>query len=440
MDARELPAHATTEQFKELAKDLVNAYRSGDPEALRRLEDHFKPGHPLTRNEIRKKVHERLLMLKHSSGNSWFGLAKGLRRLMQKLFFGLRIFRINEAQLIIAYAYGFRRWHEFAKHIEELDHRGSQVSIFESAVDAIITGDTATLNHLLHENPDLIRARSMRSHQSNLLHYVSANGVEDFRQKSPANAVEIAEILIKAGADVNAESEAYGGGSTTLGLVATSIHPAKAGVQIELLETLLKYGAVIDGPSTNGGNAVNGCLANGRPEAAEFLARHGGRLDFEGAAGVGRLDLVKSSFNEDGTLKPTTSKSQMESGFMWACEFGQSTIVEFLLDKCIDVATQVHGMTGLHWAVIGGHLDTIKLLLERKAPLEIKNCYGGTVLGQATWAVNQSDTVYRWPNSDTDWAAIVKMLIDAGAKVEEADYPTGNERVDEVLRRHGANP
>ena len=58
----------------------------------------------------------------------------------------------------------------------------------------------------------------MREHRSTLLHYVSANGVEDFRQKTPANIVEITRLLLKAGADVNAESESYGGRSTTLGL------------------------------------------------------------------------------------------------------------------------------------------------------------------------------------------------------------------------------
>jgi hypothetical protein len=54
---------------------------------------------------------------------------------------------------------------------------------------------------------------------------VSANGVEGYRQKTPKNIVEIAKVLLNAGADVNAEAEVYGGGATTLGLVATSVYP-----------------------------------------------------------------------------------------------------------------------------------------------------------------------------------------------------------------------
>src|SRR5205085_161745 len=157
------------------------------------------------------------------------------------------------------------------------------VSAFEAAVDAIVSGDRATLEKLLGENPVLVRARSTREHRSTLLHYVSANGVEDFRQKTPKNIVEIAKLLLEAGADVNAESEAYGGRSTTLGLTATSCHPEEAGVQMPLMQLLIDRGAMIDRP--DGGSAVVDCLHNGRGEAAEFLARHGARLDLEGAAG-----------------------------------------------------------------------------------------------------------------------------------------------------------
>ncbi len=38
-------------------------------------------------------------------------------------------------------------------------------------------------------------------------------------------------------------------------------------------------------------------------------------------------------------------------------------------------------MNGLHWAVIGGHLDTIKLLIDQKVSLESINIYGGDGVG-----------------------------------------------------------
>ena len=136
---------------------------------------------------------------------------------------------------------------------------------------------------------------------------------------------------MKAGADANAESDAYGGQSTTLGLTATSCHPEHAGVQLPLMELLIDHGAIIDGP--DGGSAVNGCLHNGRGEAAEFLASRGAHLDLEGAAGVGRLDAVKRFFKDDGSLKPTATEQHPQAGFAWACEFGRTSVVEFLLER-----------------------------------------------------------------------------------------------------------
>jgi tetratricopeptide (TPR) repeat protein len=402
MEAKELPARPNLEQYKKQAKELVKACLSGDSEALQRA----------------KKYHPRS------------GKLPDAEILSAKFAFA-------DAQFIIAREHGFESWPKFAKHIEGLTRGQSPISRFEAAADAVVAGDVVKLKSLLRENPELIRERSTRVHQATLLHYVSANGVEDFRQKTPKNAVEVAKILLKAGAEVEAVAECYGG-SKTLDLVATSIHPARAGVQIALLETLLDTGAAIEG--FPGKNVVNGCLANGRPEAAEFLAKGGARLDLEGAAGVGRLDLVRSFFNKDGSLKVNATRAQVEAGFLWACEFGRDGVVEFLLDKGVEAATEVHGMNGLHWAIVGGRLGTAKLLLERNVPLEWRNGYGGTALGCATWAATQSDPVYRWPDRETDWATIVQMLIAAGARVEEAGYPTGNERVDEVLRRHGAKP
>lgn len=430
MDVKDLPAHPSLTQCQKLAKDLVDAYSSGDPEALQRIASYYNLERPVTSEEVRD----------------------GTRRRLRKLL-GSELspddFSLSHAQLLIAHSHGFESWQTFAEYIESINLAHSPISQFESAVDAVITGDVSTLELLLRTNPELIRARSAREHGATLLHYVGANGVEDFRQKTPKNAVEVATLLLASGAEVDADL-AYGSspalrarypgrvGSTTLGLVATSIHPARAGVQISLMETLLNAGAALDGV-TEGWGFVNGCLANGRPEAAAFLARRGARLDLEGAAGVGRLDLVQGFFNEDGSLKAHATKPQMESGFMWACEYGHTRIVEFLLDRGLDVSTQVGGMTGLHWAMVGGRLETTRSLLERKAPLEAKNSYGGTVLGCAIWAVANSDPAYRWPDAETDWAAIVERLIDAGAVVYEgdSDFPTNNKRVDELLRRHG---
>ncbi|MBV9767638.1 MAG: ankyrin repeat domain-containing protein, partial [Acidobacteriaceae bacterium] len=243
---------------------------------------------------------------------------------------------------------------------------------FEPAVDAVVTGDIPTLESLIHQHLDLARARSSRSHRATLLHYLGANGVEDERQKSPRNAVDVANILLSVGAEVDAIASIYGK-STTLGLVATSVHPKRAGVQIELMKTLLDHGAALEGVPELRSPLVS-ALHNGRREAAEFLAERGARLDLEGAAGVGRLDIVEQFFEPDGNLKGNATKAQMELGFLWACEYGRYAVVEFLLKKGVDVQAQANtGLSGLHWAAVGGQVEIIQLLLERGASLQERN-------------------------------------------------------------------
>jgi len=296
----------------------------------------------------------------------------------------------------------------------------SALARFELAVDAIVAGDAPTLEKLLRDEPTLVRARSTRHHHSTLLHYLGANGVEGYRQRTPKNAVQIAGILLNSGAEIDAVADMYGGGCTTLGLVATSIHPKAAGVLHELIDVLLSHGACVDAPGSGHATAlVNGCLANGRDDAADYLAHRGAPLDLEGAAGVGRLDLVKSFFDSDGSLKKTATMAQMKDGFSWACEYGHTDVVECLLDRGIDAGELLprpHGQTGLHWAAHCGHVDTVKALLRRRAPVDARDRrFDGTPLD---WAL------HGWRERKTDAATndsyhdVVAVLVAAGSRVE----------------------
>jgi ankyrin repeat protein len=430
-DALPLPPRPSLEQYKKRAKDLVKICKSGDRDALRAWAREWI--------EALVKLYDLDITLPRDGHRAYtpaeidYRIERTVDRITKHLSVSNQPSRagctLAQAQLALAREHGFASWPKFAKHIEEMARGHSPISAFEAAADAIVNGDLATLERLLHENPALVRARSTREHRSTLLHYVSANGVEDFRQKTTKNIVEITKLLLKAGADVNAESEAYGGRSTTLGLTATSYHPEAAGVQLPLLELLIEHGANIDGP--DGGSAVNGCLHNGRGKAAEFLASRGARLDLEGAAGVGRLDDVKSFFNDDGSLKPPATEKQMKAGFAWACEFGRTSVVDFLLHSGIDVKARLNqegGETGLHWAAFEGHVDIVRLLLEHGAPVDVKDKrHGGTPLD---WAL------YGWGTSEDKadrrgYYEVVGLLARAGARLDPQWY-------EEVKNRQGA--
>lgn len=420
-DALPLPPRPNLEQYKKLAKDFQHACKSNAPGAIRDWAVRWAEtiaglqGLEITA-ELRRQIDFESERMEHQ----WNKFKQTNERAARCT--------LASAQFFVARGHGFASWPKFAKHLEALASANSPVSTFEAAVDAIVNGDLARLEKLLSEHPELAHARSTREHRSTLLHYVSANGVEDFRQKTPKNILEITKLLLKAGADVNAESDAYGGRSTTLGLTATSWHPENAGVHLPLMDLLIGHGAIIDGP--DGGSEVNGCLHNGRGEAAEFFASRGARLDLEGAAGVGRLDVVKSYFNDDGSLKPPATQEQMKDGFAWACEFGRTNVVEFLLQKSMDVDAKLRhdGQTGLHWAALGGHVDTVKLLLEHGAPIDIKDeSYGGTPLGWALYGWGAPESVGR-----SDYYEVVALLAQAGAKLDPEWYE------DDVDRRRAA--
>jgi ankyrin repeat protein len=325
----------------------------------------------------------------------------------------------------------------------EVTSGNSQEARFEAAADAIVSGDIQNLERLLRNDPQLIRARSQRAHNATLLHYVAANGVEAFRQKTPRNIVEVAKVLLEAGADVNAECNAYGGGCTALGLSATSGHPERAGVQENLLQILLDYGAAMEKPDDdNRHSAVEACLWNGRGKAAQFLALRGARLNLETAAGVGNLDAVRDFFDESGALRSNATEEQLQRGFLWACEYGHNAVVEFLIAHGASLRDQAGTReTALQWAIVGGELSTIQILLERGAPLEELNAYGGTALGQAGWSFVNG-------NPEIDYVPIFEALLRAGAKIPDGwlawlDQQSGRPaaqkaRIAELCRLFGA--
>ena len=400
-DVLPLPPRPDLEQYKKRAKELVKACKSSQPDALHAFAAKWVAS--LSRLYGRADTSER--WVRHEAAQ----IEKFSRlRLAPKC-------SLSAAQFVIARVHGFESWPRFAAHLEALAGANSSISSFEEAAHAIVTGNLPVLQRLLREDSKLILGRSTREHRATLLHYVAANGVENYRQRTPANIIEITRLLLRAGADVNAECDVYGGGATTLGLAATSVHPEQAGVQLPLIQLLLDHGAIIEKPGTS---MVISCLANGRRSAAEFLADKGAHLDLEGAAGVGRLDLVKTFFNPDGSLKAGATPEQLARGFGWACEYGRTLAVRFLLEKGFDVTSipEDSRETGLHWAAFGGHLDLVRVLLEHHAPVDVRDkVHGGTPLG---WAL------YGWANLPADAAGenyyeVVTTLINAGAKVDE---------------------
>lgn len=408
-DALPLPPRPDLEQYKTLARDLQRAARSAEPDAFRRWASRW----------LETLARLRAAKAPEDAADPLAAIARETERLerqWREFVHGRERaggFKLTDAQFFIARAHGFSSWPAFAAHVEGLAQDTSPVALFESAVDAIVQGDVAKLKRLLRSHPELARARSTRDHRSTLLHYVSANGVEDYRQVTPTNIVAMTELLLEAGADVNAVSDAYGGGSTVLGLTATSAHPERAGVQIELLETLLRHGARIDGEQAGNRNSiVLGCLANGQPRAARFFADRGARLSIVEAAGVGMLDRVRAYFDKSDGQPPVPS-SDLDTALQYAAGYGHADVVQFLLSRGANPSMQDDaGQTPLHWATFGPHVEVTRALLAAGADVTTRDRrFDATPLD---W------TVHAWSTADTEdrrsqAREVASLLVDAGA-------------------------
>lgn len=445
MDTLPLPPRPRVEQYRKRARALVSAAASPEPDAIQRwasewlasLAGHLDiPLTPFVRGSVDRAVET---------------IERKIRAQRERRHPGER-FALADAQSFLAEAHGFASWAAFARHVETLSGADTTGSAFERAADAVVSGDLAALASLLRQNPDLIRARSNRVHRVTLLHYVAANGVEDFRQKTPPNAVAIARLLLDSGAEVDALAETYGGGAeqTTMNLLVSSVHPAAAGVQGSLVATLIGGGAAANGVRGDGSPLMT-AIAFGYPDAARALADGGARIDnVIAAAALGRADLVRRFVVDRNTVAqgvplvaprwfelPNEPHDHIERALVSACKFGRVEVTELLLDLGVAPAAS-DDLTGLHWAAGHRYLGVVKLMIARGAPLEVRNAWGGTVLDSTVWFAMNPPTGHPHGTPDVGYIPILETLIDAGADVNEVEpFPTGLADIDQLLRRHG---
>jgi ankyrin repeat protein len=342
-----LPYRALLEQYQQQAETLFEELKSDDESAAWR----FKWMHPRFREKLVADVRAAALDL-------------------------------ADAELVVAREYGFADWEALVVFAEAVRQDGP-VDRFEAAVEAVVSGNLSTLRSMLRDNPELARARSTRRHHATLLFYVAANGVESGRQKTAANAIEIARTLLDAGADVNALADMYDGKCATLSMLVSSCHPANAGLQVALAETLLDYGAAIVDPGSQGQSSIITALAFGYSDTAEALARRAPPTDdFPAAAGLGQLaDVVR--------LLPAADAQTRHIAFALAAQHGRADVVRLLLDTGEDPnrynpkGFHAHS-TPLHQAAYAGRANVVHLLVERGARLDIRDTiHQSTPLGWA---------------------------------------------------------
>ncbi|HEX6650656.1 MAG TPA: ankyrin repeat domain-containing protein [Pyrinomonadaceae bacterium] len=259
---------------------------------------------------------------------------------------------------------------------------------FHPAMKAIKADDLETFKNLIAEDPSLATSGSTKSHPT-LLQCLVLDG------KGKSNAVQMAKVLIDAGAELNGP------------LVAASSIDNR-----EVAELLLDRGAAVDG--TGGWSPLEEALYWNNRNVIALLLERGARVqNLRIAAGLGRTDLIEGFFNADSTLKPEAGKidwpfgnlekiadrvnawSQdqqgiMNNAFVYACMHGHIEAAKLLLDKGAEINVIPGGFdyagTGLHYAALNGHREMVEFLLQHGSDPNIRDTkVGSTAAGWAEY-------------------------------------------------------
>src|SRR5229473_469643 len=183
---RQLPSRPNLDQLKNQAKDLLKAYKTGDKEAVRRIQE----SHP---------------------------------RLSQAAEADVRSarFTLSGAQLVIAREYGFVTWPKLKEHVESTLPEGGDP--IEELKQAFSTDDAAGVRQLLERHPELKRKIN------------EPIGPFDSPAIVNARSPQMVDVLLNAGADLNAKSSWWAGG---FGLLHGADH--------EVAVHAIMRGAVVD--------------------------------------------------------------------------------------------------------------------------------------------------------------------------------------------------
>jgi ankyrin repeat protein len=345
---RPLPSRPNLDQLKHQAKDLLQAHRSGDREAIRRIQER----HPRWMRSSAAEV-------------------------------AAAHFTLSSAQLVVAREYGFASWPKLKEHVETAaPQAGDAFAQFQKAFRA---DDAEGVRQILDENgalkarinepwgpfdsPAIVNARSGR-----MLDVLLAAGA-DLNAKSRwwaggfgllhSASPEVAAHAIARGAVVDTHAAARLGMLEQLrALLATEpalVHarggdgqtPLHFAASVEVAEFLLDNGADIDARDIDHESTPAQYMLADRQDVARFLVRRGCKTDLLMAVALGDAALARLHLDTDPEcirlrvtpeFFPMIGPSAGGTIYQWtlgffasahqvARKFGHETLLSLLLDR-----------------------------------------------------------------------------------------------------------
>jgi len=179
-------------------------------------------------------------------------------------------------------------------------------------------------------------------------------------------AAEIIELLLEAGANVNAQ--ATDSKETALMNAATRGH-------VTVVRSLLEHKADVKPSNTYGSNALNNAVGVGHIEVAEMLLEHGADV-------------------EKGWEMKAEGVTHSLSPLMSAVASGNVEMIRFLAKKGADLNSGAKSgpQTPLILAIYQGKIESVNALIELKANVNAKTKDGDTAL-KAAQKGDQEDVI-----------------------------------------------
>ena len=310
---------------------------------------------------------------------------------------------LAKAQTVVAREYGFPSWPKLKAYVEADRPRGVKALTYKQSafIHAVRSEDVKAVRELLSQQPELANLRIRcgdavdedDSRSTTALHMASY---------MPGNE-ELVALLLESGAEVDALGDEGGGWCTPLSLAVWEGTDS-------IVRLLLEAGA--DPNSTTSGTPLSTAMWHNCPERIKMLLDHGAEPTFHAAIGLGIVDRVRATLEEEPAMANVPGDYVDELPLAVAATFEQKEVAEVLVQHGAKVT--------LNQACGLGMLDRVRTLVE-KNPDSVKQVdflNAASDRGQADvvrYLLGQGADANRAGVDST--AEVIDLLVEAGADV-----------------------